>query len=429
VGLLVALAAVRGQAVFTARTVFAAPDVSSTTSPGSAKDAPSTVPVEVVPVIELIGGLVRLIPPEEQGPSGHRGTVGVTDYQRALVEWLSPHKDHPAVDACVSLMTRGMGEDLLVWFACHLGPLPDLTPAGNLEPDLASFLDLLGIAATDLEDFRQQLAEFAAEVDFAQFIAQWEPKFVLWVDQFRNDCDIDACAQWVRGLVSDREVVPRLVLAPSMTPGGGYGPWYEDEQARKVLVAVIRESGLGQQEPVFVIRRQGLMRVEEVLIHEWCHPLVNSVTRLDLDQIQRLGRFYKGDVPPPYTKELLVTMWVREQVLRGISAAAAGSLYGQAAGQESVRISTNQGFPFTGLTSTRVAQYLSGKTGQADFAKFTSGLVKTYAFQAIVPAILIGAFLLVAVGGGTWYLVHLRRRKAQAVAASPTEPPAAPPPS
>lgn len=266
--------------------------------------------------MELLGGVLSQTSwTQEHGPVGSGN-----EYFRALQDFFTPYKNHEAVRLAQALTKSGFTYDAPPGFACHLRPLPGL----ELAHEYSEYLVKRAGGRQKLEDFRLALKDLAQESNFLQFWEEWEPYLdeVLadTVQGFRSE----AITKWLEDFFGWSAEEFHLLMTPSMFPGGGYGATVETAEGRMIAYQIIRENGVSQGKPEFPTG----VSLEHLTVHELGHAFVNPSLEAYSERAKKLRpllvpvrQVMKNQAYPT------VTIFLNEQVLRGVEIMAARDLF------------------------------------------------------------------------------------------------------
>lgn len=338
--------------------------------------APAECPVEIMPQMELLAGvLTQTSWIKDRGPSGEG-----SEYYRALKAFMEPYSGHEAVKIAQQLTSRGFSYDAPPCFACHLGPLPDLEPVAEYSQYLVNRAGGRDI----LERFRLALRDLAKDSDFQGFLAKWDISLQECVVNSSRGFDRPKVEAWLTGFFGWEAAEFHVVLAPAMFPGGGYGATVTTKDGRSVGYEIVRASGKSAGAPDL----PGGQSLESLTLHELGHYFINPSLGAYPEKVAGLEPLFRpvasrmSDMAYP-----TVDVFLNEQVLRGATAVAQGDLYGEDACEREVSYNEQYGFYLTRLVAGELKDYASNRDKYPKFTDFVPDLLKRLASEAANPTV------------------------------------------
>jgi len=316
-------------------------------------------PLELSPPMELLAGVLSQTTwIDEHGPQG----LG-NEYYRALKEFFAPYKEHRAVKLAQELTNKRFAYDAPPAFICHLGPLPDL----ELVHEYSDYLVGRAGGRDILEDLRLALAELAAESEFLAFYAHWEPYLETSLATSREGFRRELVESWLRDFFGWAPAEFYLIMTPSMFPGGGYGATVTDAHGNVMAFQIIRENGTSEGLPEFPSGAS----LENLTTHELGHSFVNPSLEAYPDRARNLRpllwpvrKIMREQAYPS------VTIFLNEQVLRGVEVIAARDLF--APGVDTIILENHEkrGFYLTSYVVQQLEYYQAHRDLYPTFTDF-----------------------------------------------------------
>ncbi|HHT72228.1 MAG TPA: DUF4932 domain-containing protein [Firmicutes bacterium] len=328
--------------------------------------------LRISPEMELLAGvLTQTSWMDNRGPQGPGN-----EYFRALKAFFAGYKEHKAVAIAEEFSKTGFTFDAPPAFICHLGPLPGL----ELAYEYSDYLIGRAGGREKLEEFRLALIGLARESNFLEFFAQWEPYLDESLAPSREGFREDVLTEWLQEFFGWSAGEFHLIMAPSMFPGGGYGANATDQDGRMVVFQIIRENGSSSDRPEFPTSTN----LELLTIHELGHSFVNP----SLEAYPERAKAVKPLMWP--VREIMkqqayptVSIFLNEQVLRGVEVIAARELYGPE--MEAWVIANNEewGFYLTRFVAEQLQFYQANRDVYPTFREFVPHLFdQLEAYQA-----------------------------------------------
>lgn len=398
--------------------LFGAPPKMAIAAPAGPAQLPG---VSVNPTLELLAGVQAQTDwVIERGPQGSG-----SEYYQALKEFFTPYRDHEAVRISAELLRNGFSYDAPVGFVCHLGPLPELA----LKNEYSDYLANRAGGRDQLERFRVALQRLATESRFAEFVAQWQPKYDEWAGAAAAALDRDAVVGWLTDFFRTDAVDFRFFLAPAMYPGGGYGATLQAADGTLLAYQIIRANPGAEREPQFNLQGGNL---NDLAVHEWGHSFVNPAVAASSDRIAEVERFYQ---PVASTMKNQAyggpQVYFSEQVLRAVETLAMADLRSADAAERAVTYNEGRGFHMTAQISEYLRrEYVPNAAQYPTFTAFMPTLLDWLKTQPVPGGGMMGRVLpWVIVGGAATVIAtslaasrrRQRRDRGEAVATSETE--------
>ncbi|MCK9525699.1 MAG: DUF4932 domain-containing protein [Limnochordia bacterium] len=313
----------------------------------------------VSPEMELMAGVLSQTSwIEQHGPMGSGN-----EYFRALQEFVADYQDHQAVSLAEQFTKKGFTYDAPPAFICHLGPLPDL----ELAYEYSDYL--LGRAGgrERLEEFRMALIDLAAEADFLSFYAAWEPyledNLAPYLEKFR----LELVEGWLSDFFGWSPAGFRLIMTPSMFPGGGYGASVTDSAGDSVAFQIIRENGSSEGPPEFPAG----VSLENLAVHELGHAFVNPSLEAYPKRTNQLRALF-WPVRKTMAEQAYGSMstFLNEQVIRAMEVLAARELFSAEIGGIVLENHESRGFYLTRYVVEQLEYYQVNRDLYPTFREF-----------------------------------------------------------
>ncbi|MFO8059162.1 MAG: DUF4932 domain-containing protein [Bacillota bacterium] len=380
----------------------------ATADPVVREQAPG-IYVAVLPEMELMTAVLR----QTEWMEDFIGREGGGEYSRAMDRFFSAHSQHRAAEIAGRLLARGFAHDAPANLAFRLGSPPEL----SLVHPYDEYLIRRAGSEAELDRFRRALSDFAGESDFADFFEQHRSQLETAVEEVASDLDGPRLVQWLETFYGWRAAEYHTVLAPAMSPAGGYGATVRTASGEVIMVGVIR-TGDG---PIAGESLAGLT------LHEWSHSYVDPTLAGLAVEVYELRSLFEP-VEERMRDQLYANVhtFVNEQVIRAICALAMKDLYGGSAYEREIAVNEGRGFYLTRhLADYLEDNYRSRRDAFDTFADFAPEIVAEMtsldpadfstgmhlrATLRSVPFVLMAAVVLAA---SAWWLVYgLRRRRA-----------------
>jgi hypothetical protein len=277
---------------------------------GLATAAAPRYSVEVRPELELLAGVLAQTSWMKVGHPEGTGSA----YFGALKGFFSRYRDHEAIRLAEALTRDGFAYDAPPTFILHLGPLPDL----NLVYDYDDYLVQRAGGRDRLEAFRLALKDLAARSGFSDFVVRWRDEYSEWVNG--TTFDGEKVIDWLEAFFGAEASEYHVVLAPSLFPGGGYGPLLTGTGGERLVFQIVRAQGSSSGDPDLPTGPE----LEAQAIHEWGHSFVNPALAPDRSRLEALGFLFqpvrRAMRRMAYTDPVT---FFNEQVLRAVTSLAA----------------------------------------------------------------------------------------------------------
>jgi len=325
----------------------------------------SAAPVEILPQMELLAGVLSQTTwIANRGPEG-KGSL----YFQALKKFMEPYKDHEAVKIAQSLTDKGFSYDAPPCFACHLGPLPDLEPIGEYSDYVAGRAG----GKETLENFRIALKDLAAESHFQEFLDEWADALQGCIQASSAEFDRPKIEKWLTEFFGWDAAEFHVVLAPAMFPGGGYGATVVDWEGRKIGYEIVRSSGKSETAPDLPAGKS----IESLTLHELGHYFVNPTLEANASVVQNALRPWFLQVENQMRQMAYpnVSIYANEQILRAACAVAKKDLYGEESYEQAISYEENNGFYLTRPAAEALQGYANNRGTYPTFTEFVPELM------------------------------------------------------
>lgn len=333
-------------------------------STASAAPVEGNAPVEILPQMELLAGVLT-----QTSWITHRGPQGKGNkYFQALKEFMEPYKDHEAVRIAQELTDKGFTFDAPPAFACHLGPLPEL----ELAAEYSEYLVRRAGGRDVLERFRIAMKDLAEESKFTEFLAGWQDTFARWIEQSSAGFDRPKIEKWLTEFFGWEASGFHVVLAPAMFPGGGYGATVVDRDGRSIGYNIVRCGGTSEGDPDL----PSGISVETLTLHELGHYFVNPSLDEHPSLVQRLQPWYlKVERQMKDMAYGQLGTYANEQVLRAVCAVARRDLYGEQSYEQAIEREERYGFHLTRVAAEALSDYAQNRDQYPKFTDFVPELL------------------------------------------------------
>ncbi len=251
-----------------------APAADGAAAAAPAPAEPRAIEVRVDPNVELLCVLARLA-----GFAEYSSPLD-TAYARDTQERFAPFAQHDAVKTLRRVrFTSGVSHDAVIGMALHLGELPELAEHGLWDGEGRS-LDRRW-PLREARRFRAEARRFAAESDFAGFLAQNAALYAESERRFRALLARRDVVAWLDAFFGVPEDM-RFRAAPGLLTGGGsYG-------------GTVRLPGGGREvHQVIGVGRADAWGVPEfspdtlgTVAHEYCHAFANPLVEAFADALE-----------------------------------------------------------------------------------------------------------------------------------------------
>ncbi|MGM0420705.1 MAG: DUF4932 domain-containing protein [Bacillota bacterium] len=342
---------------------------------------PDGVYAQVLPRMELLAGVLSQTSwIEKRGPRG-KGNL----YFQELQAFFADFQEHEAVKIAEKLTKRGFTYDAPPGFILTLGPLPELAQENQLSTYLIGRAEprglwdsLVGSSGEEiLEEFRLALQDLAQVSNFASFFQSHQQEFSGYLAEVMTDFDAGRKIEWLTdfsGISTENEYY--TILSPAMFPGGGYGPAVKHPDGTASFYQVIRARGTSQKQPIFPTGTG----FKQLTLHEWGHSFTNPVVEEHADFIQdHLSEHFQKVKKSMQAQAYNSTMtFFKEQILRGVTTAAAGELYGPEVYQRELESHLDKDFHLTAETVKMIEKYQANRTAYRNFAEYMPEILARY---------------------------------------------------
>jgi len=318
----------------------------------------------ISPEMELLAGvLAQTTWIVQRGPESEGN-----EFYRALKEFFALYKDHTAVKIAQKLTDRGFTYDAPPAFMAHLGPLPEL----ELVHEYSDYLVERAKGRDILEEFRLALRDLAAESQFLDFFAQWQPYLMEVVAEISADFAPEQAKAWLETFFGWPAAEFHLVLTPSMFPGGGYGATVTTADGELIAYQITREFGYSTTKPEFPTGAS----LEQLTIHELGHSFVNPSFEVYPREVKAFKPLFNRvrDVMREQAYPS-VDIFINEQVLRAVEVMAAKDLYGAEIAEMTVLYNEERGFYLTRFVVEQLEVYTQNRDQYPTFRDFVPYLL------------------------------------------------------
>ena len=329
------------------------------------------ITAEILPEMELLSGVLSQTSwMEERGPENGKGNA----YFQELQAFFSKYRDHEAVKLAEELTELGFAYDAPPNFILHLSPLPGLdAPYGY-----SDYLIQRAQGEERLEHFRKALRDLAQQSDFLAFFATHRPLLEATLTKTVREFSAQPLTDWLAEFYGWSADEFRLVFAPGMPSGGGYGVRLE-RNGRHRICQVIREEGYESAHPIF----PSGMELAELSLHEFSHSFVNP----SFEKYQQLFQQYALQELYEPVKERMKqqaygqpSIFFFELGVRAVTALGLRDLYGRAdLYQQHIYYNLNRDFYPIKFTLEQLEYYQAHRDEFPRFDKFVPYLLKQYA--------------------------------------------------
>lgn len=334
---------------------------------------------EIMPTMELMAGVLSQTSWMRRRGLKRHGN----EYFQALSRFMEPYRDHRAIHITESALSKGLTYDAPCAFICHFGLLPEMPRLYDYGGSL-SFRNLDPAMLDDLHDSLVELAELSR---FTDFLEEWRGPLERMAECFSNDMDVGTIVDLLTDFFG-WEQQTRLILAPAMFPGGGYGYYTQGKDGSAVGGIVIRARAGGTGKPLFP---RGLL-AKEIVIHEIVHtysdpclmsqpPMAETLQRLFRPVERSMGRL-------SYGHEMI---FIRESVTRAITCLALRRLVGPSALRAFSCIDVAFGFYLNEFLVEQTEHYSSHRDLYPTFADFVPHLCESLDTYAVPENPISGA--------------------------------------
>ena len=276
------------------------------------------VVVAVDPRVELIGMVFLETSWEAKVHSWGNYDHRAYDYYQAIKQRQKPFKDHPAITLAEKLVSeRNFIWDAIPKFVLHHSDPPELHQTHPYDQDILRRAGQPPI----LEDLANALRDFARRIRFNSFFEENRTSYAQLVKGVLQSLPSDELVKSLTKFYGWRLPEYRIVLAPSMFPGGGYAVQipFDDPKECTVIVRVagVRDghASFGDIDEIFLLA-----------LHEFGHCYINPTTERFREEVEDLRPLYA-----PIEQSLKRTVardWVtkfNEQVIRAATISIAMS--------------------------------------------------------------------------------------------------------
>lgn len=290
-------------------------------------------------------------------------------YKRDVMEYFSPHKNHPAVKLFAEMSATGFSYDAPPAAMLRLSEPPDLT----LQLPFTGSLKKRAGSGERLNRFVSSLRDFARETNFTAFFQAHKGGFQAMVAVAKEKMEgIDYIGP-LENYYGMKQHSYNIILVPLFR--GAYGPRIKTADGTYDIYNITGPTGVANGIPTF----GSAERFRHLAWHEFSHSFVNPITGKFHKEIAKYSSLYNPI--SDRMKQQAYGNWqtcVNEHIVRAVQVRLTYREIGKAAGYIALLIERGKGFCYVAALCERLKRYESHRDKYPTFVDFYPRLVDVF---------------------------------------------------